>query len=274
MIIKCTDCSTRYVVDPAVLGPTGRRVRCAKCGYTWHESPLEQSTPAAPTEPTAPAGPAEPAAPEAPAAEAEAPTPAAVEEPASPEVDMPDLAAARRRRRRRNMPKGTNLPAVSSRKSRANLMGWMILISVVALISVGTVSFRDSIVEAWPPSKKLYDTLGLEIGQPSEQDVEIEQPVNDISQLSFQNINLNKDTDQVSTFIMVRGEIVNGGGQRISVPQIRGTGLDQQQQLVHEWFFDPPRPDIGPGQIMTFESRVDNPPDTMFGVVVYFVEDR
>ena len=39
MIIRCSACTTRYRVDPAALGETGRRVRCTRCGQIWHETP-------------------------------------------------------------------------------------------------------------------------------------------------------------------------------------------------------------------------------------------
>ena len=39
MIITCPSCSTRYLVDPAALGETGRMVRCAVCSHTWGETP-------------------------------------------------------------------------------------------------------------------------------------------------------------------------------------------------------------------------------------------
>jgi predicted Zn finger-like uncharacterized protein len=39
MIITCPSCSARYPVDAATFAPSGRKVRCAKCGNTWHQAP-------------------------------------------------------------------------------------------------------------------------------------------------------------------------------------------------------------------------------------------
>ena len=35
MIVTCTSCSKRYLVDARALGASGRNVRCAGCGKTW-----------------------------------------------------------------------------------------------------------------------------------------------------------------------------------------------------------------------------------------------
>ena len=40
MIVRCSSCATRYLVDPAALSETGRRVRCTNCGHVWHQTPV------------------------------------------------------------------------------------------------------------------------------------------------------------------------------------------------------------------------------------------
>ena len=63
MIIRCFACSTRFRIDPAALGDSGRRVRCTSCGHVWLELPQRSVSPRA--EPNAPPpAPSPPPAPE------------------------------------------------------------------------------------------------------------------------------------------------------------------------------------------------------------------
>jgi predicted Zn finger-like uncharacterized protein len=43
MIVACSKCEKRYVVDPRALGAPGRRVRCANCQHTWFEAAPEEA---------------------------------------------------------------------------------------------------------------------------------------------------------------------------------------------------------------------------------------
>jgi len=43
MIVTCSNCGKRYVVDPRALGAPGRRVRCANCQHTWFAAAPEEA---------------------------------------------------------------------------------------------------------------------------------------------------------------------------------------------------------------------------------------
>jgi predicted Zn finger-like uncharacterized protein len=45
MILTCSSCATRYLIDPAQLGDSGRVVRCAKCGHSWMQIPPADRAP-------------------------------------------------------------------------------------------------------------------------------------------------------------------------------------------------------------------------------------
>ncbi|MEO0412546.1 MAG: zinc-ribbon domain-containing protein [Pseudomonadota bacterium] len=41
LILTCENCSSRFLVDPQLLQPRGRRVRCARCKFIWFQAPPE-----------------------------------------------------------------------------------------------------------------------------------------------------------------------------------------------------------------------------------------
>jgi predicted Zn finger-like uncharacterized protein len=125
MILSCPECSTRYVIDPAALGPSGRTVRCTRCSHSWAEPP--------------------PAVEELVAAQAVSP-------PVSPPIDFSRGAR----------PRGTNLPALPGEKrSRAPAVLWTILL--LFLIGVAGVAAwqRDAVITRLPAAAELYELVGL-----------------------------------------------------------------------------------------------------------------
>lgn len=126
MIISCSACSTRYLVDPALIGLDGREVRCAKCGHQWVQMPPDEVP--------------------------EAPPPLQPEIRSVPEDQEPTGDA----------PVTSQLPAVAQppRRRFGSGLSWALLLLLIGVF-VGGVAARHEIMAAWPPSARLYERLGL-----------------------------------------------------------------------------------------------------------------
>jgi predicted Zn finger-like uncharacterized protein len=128
MILSCSACSTRYVVDPALLGQGGRTVRCAKCGHQWHQHPP-------------------------------------IDFPQMLEPEPPPSAPIRRARASEP---GTNLPAFPRERRSGAGVAWAALVLAILVLGGAGVAARDAVVAAWPPAARLYSTIGLSAELPGE----------------------------------------------------------------------------------------------------------
>jgi predicted Zn finger-like uncharacterized protein len=133
MILTCPDCSTRYLIDPTVLGTEGRMVRCSNCDNSWVQIPPEDQAP-----------------PE--------PVPAPTETP-----DQFDGAAAARRARRAA---GSREPAAAPRRRGGRTAAAMWTLLVVAIVGVlgGGFALRDVVIQTWPAAESLYRLAGIHDG--------------------------------------------------------------------------------------------------------------
>ncbi|HWD56940.1 MAG TPA: DUF3426 domain-containing protein [Stellaceae bacterium] len=122
MILVCPACKTRYQVEDEAIGrSSGRTVRCASCGHSWHHMVPPPMTPLTRLRERVEAAPVEPAA-----------TPrAAITAPSPP------------------------------RHRRHSGLGWVVLILLIGGAIVGAIFGRDPIVALWPRAAQLYALAGL-----------------------------------------------------------------------------------------------------------------
>ena len=123
MIVTCSNCAKRYLVDARALGAPGRRVRCANCQHTWFQPASDEAQ-------------------------------SAIELPPLPETPPVVRMAT-------DGPRRIQLPAVPSRGGRMKWLTRVALVVVVALVIWGLVSARDSVISMVPFTGRLYSMIGL-----------------------------------------------------------------------------------------------------------------
>jgi predicted Zn finger-like uncharacterized protein len=154
MRIACPSCSATYEV-PDSLVTVGRVVRCARCGGDW--TPVE-GTPVQDVDPP-PRAAAPPPPPTEPAAAVVERT--AAEETAEPQTtpETPGPSA---------MDKLAAHPALP--QSRLPLrLAWAASLLLIILAAWSAYALRSQIVDAWPPSARMYAAFGMRIGPGSTQ---------------------------------------------------------------------------------------------------------
>lgn len=143
MRIVCPSCAAAYEVPDTRVLP-GQSVRCARCGTNWTPvaEPLTVPKPFGPLLPPIDAGSSPTGSP--PIAKSASPSPAAQI------FSPPDAYAATLDR-----------PGISLAASSAVLIGWILSVAIIIGFCWAAIAWRDDIMHAWPPSERLYSTLGL-----------------------------------------------------------------------------------------------------------------
>jgi predicted Zn finger-like uncharacterized protein len=232
MILTCSSCSTRYYADDAAIGPAGRTVRCAACGFSWFAEPqLELRTHAVAATGTE-------------AVRAEAP----VKEPLTRE-------RVERMRRANETPGPAPSAAAKFRaqqaermrreRTRAAVVVWGATGAALAASATGMVAFRQDVAELWPRSASAFAALGLDVN---------------VYGLEFYDLAVERDFDGATPVLLVSGEVRNIGRDDKLVPPVRVSLRDTRSHEIFELVNAITDQPIAAGAAVPFQIRVENPP--------------
>ena len=140
MILSCSACSTRFLVPDQALRPSGRKVKCGKCGATWFTPPPSNAPSQAELESVPPPPPPVESQPVVAtgAPRLDTPVTASVGQPVDP------MRAARER--------VINLPTVKEIPARrtSDTVGWLVLAASVMIVIAAAYLGRDRVVSLLP----------------------------------------------------------------------------------------------------------------------------
>ncbi|AUG54193.1 DUF3426 domain-containing protein [Thalassospira marina] len=214
MIITCPECSKKYSVKAESIGPKGRTVRCKNCGNSWHQDP--------------PGG--KPAAPAAPA-----PSPAREAAPSSFDDAMSqsndfgssqydgDVDAGFEGADR--IPDPPPFPRQlannddAAPKSKKGIIGWIVLILIIAGVGAGAFFAKDTLITLWPPIAKVYSMVGLEVPHVGEG-------------LDIKEMPPTREEEDGVDVLVVRAEIVNVSSIDRPLPYLLIELLDPLDRVV------------------------------------------
>lgn len=229
MILTCSSCATRYYADEAAIGPAGRTVRCAACGFSWFAEPqLELRDKADLAEGQAEGAPQR----EVLTRERVERMRRAAEQPGPAPSAAAKFRAQQAERMRRD-------------RARAAVVVWGATGAAVAASATGMVMFRQDVAELWPRSASAFAALGLDVN---------------VYGLEFYDITVERAFEGPTPVLLVSGEVRNIGRDDKMVPPVR---LSLRNESSHEIFdmvnsvTDQP---LAAGASLPFQVRVENPP--------------
>lgn len=222
MILNCPSCSTRFLIDPALLEPDGRRVRCGRCGDGWFQAPTAASGDDAP----ASAGAA-----------------------ASTIPRLQEFDEARRRSAGARMMALTG-PKVARRLPSPIAMGWIGLVVVVVALAAGLLLGRDQLIAHLPETEKLYAAAGL---------LPAAEPEKIGEGLELRDVRSIKRLVDGQQTLLIEGNIVNASENPKIVPKLRASVTDADGVELTHWTFSANGKNLEPGDSTTFQTSAESP---------------
>jgi predicted Zn finger-like uncharacterized protein len=178
-----------------------------------------------------------------------------------PPVDMPkavDLDISPPPEEIKPIPVGSSLPAIRKPpppKSRKPLA--ISAIAAALLVLIGGIYMRQDIVEIWPPSALLFETVGL--------------PVDALGAgLQLQNVRSEKRVEDGITVLVIEGQVVNISNRERPVPPLRAVSLGPDKTRLGDWTFTASHETLLPGEIATFVSQMREPAGVIAEIAITF----
>jgi predicted Zn finger-like uncharacterized protein len=230
MILTCSSCSTRYYADDASIGPTGRTVRCAACGFSWFAEPQLELREMAGGEDMRVT--AERSRPEPLTRERVERMRRAAEQPGPAPSAAAKFRAQQAERMRRE-------------RARAAIAAWGATGAALAASAAGMVVMRQDVAELWPRSASAFAALGLDVN---------------VYGLEFYDLAVERAFDGPTPILLVTGEVRNIGRDDKLLPPVRISLRDSQSHEIFEIVQAVSETPLNAGAATPFQIRVENPP--------------
>ncbi|MBL4740076.1 MAG: zinc-ribbon domain-containing protein [Sneathiella sp.] len=221
MILTCSTCSTRYLIDPASVGAAGRTVKCAKCGHKWKEYP-PSDLPKQVADDEGFAIPSEPA-------------PAF----AGNGMSIEEMTTAPTRKVR---------PVAQTKKSRGWL-GWLIFVFLLGGIGAGGFYGKQYVVQFWPATAKMYQALKIDVKTTNTLGLEIRE-------LKTKSV-----LENGVVHLTVTGKVVNLTATPRPIPRISIRLVDGNGDHVYSWSMVVDQENVEPWGSAEFSSSMKQPPE-------------
>jgi len=289
MYLVCPSCTTRYLVADGAIGPAGRKVRCASCGHVWQQEPMAdagfeavpelelqsagaggaggQAAYREPPPAPAPAAPVAPPPPQTVRTESVAPEPPPVpardREPTLTPAERPPVPPPMTAQEAPRVIKSQRRRETKVSPRWGLIIGWVLVILIVAGSLVGAAVYRQKIIDFLPAEAKhqaadIFDTLGMSFELPG-------------YGLKIEVTRSSRQAEGGVPVLVIEGTITNVSSRARVVPRLRAALRDEANRELQYWFFKLADERLLAGQKAEFKTSINNPVDSAKSLGITFV---